>query len=138
QDGSIDLLQLLPASTTSTASGEKPATASAGEGTSANPLPLTFSVATVAIDDFEFRVEDLATGEDARLEGRLEHAEFRDLTEDLGQPIPFNLKGNLLKDGGFSLAGNLTPNPIAGEIDVAVEAVPLARFDPWAGMFTDL
>ncbi len=132
-DGTIDLLQLLPASDSLASEKTSPEMEAL-----AGPLAVGFSVATVGIENFAFLVEDSAAGNDARLEGRLDTAELRDISEDLGSPIPFHLDGTLLSEGRFTVTGNITPDPLAGEIELTVEAIPLSRFNPWAAPFTDL
>ncbi|HLS28830.1 MAG TPA: DUF748 domain-containing protein, partial [Opitutales bacterium] len=131
EDGSIDLLALIPP--TEDSNTEETATEKA-----ADPLALSFLVEKFDINRFDFSVLDFSTGESAELDGHLENIAFQSITEDLNQPIPFQINGSLLEEAQFHFAGNVVPQTLAGEVELAIDSIPLIRFNPWIPLFTDL
>ncbi len=127
----IDLLRLL---TPRAAPSSEPAAAVS----SASVLPKV-TLGEFALSDVRVDVVDLTTPR--RAEHHIENITLtlRDLdSSDLARALPLALEVTLPRGGRVALSGTVAAQPLAAELDVALERVPFANASPYVEPFLNI
>lgn len=145
KDGKINLLALTgdgkPKAATSTGKGvdarvgtERGRKTSAKAGGSRAPAASgwQWKVGKVVLDNASIGFEDRA------VKGRPINARFAPLnvtvqsaSQDMGKPLQLEVTGTLNKKGTLNASGNVTPQPLSGDLQVKTQQLDLAAFDSY-------
>jgi hypothetical protein len=143
--GKLNLMQL--AASPADAGAEGVAAAEAGEGTSAAPGPAAanqpaapawkLDVGRIELTDAAIDLEDRSLAPPARLAIAPLQASVTGLSLDLARPLPITFDLGL---GGGRLAGTaqLTPSPLAGEVELELADFALPDVQPYLSRATAL
>lgn len=139
-DGTIDLFAAIE--------GLRPPPAPAGQakaGAAANPAPATpagppwrFSVGEVALAGFAFSARDEGVTPAAQLALHDISIEARNVSENLGQPLPVKAHFAVKSGGSFDASGKLTPADGAAELQFKLAELALSPAAPYVGRFAAL
>lgn len=137
KDGKVNLLAL-------TGNGQaKPATASK-QAPQAQPKSHAKSTAKAGASDWQWQVgkvnvKDASVAlEDRAVKGRPIQARFSPLnisvagaSQDMSKPLKLEVTGTLNKRGTLNASGNVTPQPLAGDLQIKTQQLDLAAFDSY-------
>ncbi|GAB3630263.1 hypothetical protein PTE30175_03669 [Pandoraea terrae] len=104
----------------------KPSAAKTGNG------DWQWQIGRVSLEDASLGLEDRA------VKGRPVQARFSPLnvtvkgvSQDMGKPMQLEVKGALNKKGTLTATGSVTPQPLAGDLQIRTEKLDLAAFDSY-------
>ena len=135
----VDLLRLL--APTPGASGPVAPAAAAPVSASvpaASRLPVV-TVAEVSVSDVQVEAVDLTTPR--RAEHRIEDLRLgiRDLdSSQLAKALPISLEVKLPQEGRIAVGGSVSAQPLAADLDVAIERVSFANASPYVEPFLNI
>ncbi len=136
----IDLLRLLapPASDAAVTAAVAPSVPDATSGAKPGVLPKV-TLGELSISGVRVEAVDLTTSR--RAEHRIENLVFslRDLdSSDLAKASPLALEITLPKEGRVAVNGTVAAQPLAAELEVALERVPFANASPYLEPFLNI
>jgi uncharacterized protein involved in outer membrane biogenesis len=136
-DGSVNLSRLFAPPPAGTAPAPAPAPAKAASA--APPArPWQVSVGAVEVDDAAVHFEDRARAPVKAFDVTPIRVRVRDVSLDLAKPLPVEVSARINDQAGLSVAGTLTPAPLAASLDVALEDARLRIVQPYVLPVADL
>jgi hypothetical protein len=90
-----------------------------------------YRIASLAIDNAEVHLEDDAPPRRVELVIAPLHAHLKDLSNDLSQPIAFDLDGTLDHQGRITVTGTAVPAPLQAKLSIATHGVDLVPLDAY-------
>jgi hypothetical protein len=90
-----------------------------------------YRVASLAIDNAEAHLEDLAVPRRIELVVAPLHLHLKDLSSDLSEPVRLELDGTLNPQGRVNVTGTIAPAPLQAELQIATHEVDLAAMEPY-------
>ena len=150
-DGSINLTNMFsPAPSAAPAPVEAAAADRAAPAApSAAPVPAAESAATggndwkvqvggVDVQDAAIDFEDRTLTPAAKFAIAPLNVGLKNLSLDLGKPLPLVFDAKINGKGAMTGSGQLTPDPLAADVDIAMEGFDLRDVQPYAAASTDL
>ncbi|WP_374619474.1 DUF748 domain-containing protein [Pandoraea sp.] len=105
---------------------------SASSSTQANAGPWQWKIGKVALENASIGFEDFA------VKGRPINAKFAPLnvkvqgvSQDMSKPLQLDVTGTLNKKGSLNATGHVTPQPLAGDLQIKTQQLDLAAFDSY-------
>ena len=132
EGGTPEIIRLIPQTG---ASAIDPANSSSSD---AIELPVQLQVGSVRLEDFKLLVEDQSLPQTQRLEAAIHLLEMRDISDRLDQSISVDLSGELMNSSRFGASGTIAPLPLLADLQIEVEDLPFAAFNPWLAEFIPL
>jgi Domain of Unknown Function (DUF748) len=144
-DGSLNLLKLAsapaPAQSGGTLAGAPPSSAPpASASASATPAsaPWRFDLREFALRDASLSAEDRGTQPAVQLLLAPFTLKVEGASLDLAKPLTVSIDTKVNNQGSLSVAGALTPQPIAADLSVKLADLPLALAQPYLARFTSM
>lgn len=123
----------------------KPATAAPAVATPASPpspgkpgRPWQVSLSELSLVDAAVHFEDRLKGPPKAFKLAPLQLQVRNLSLDLGRPLPLTLDARINDGARLQVGGQVTPQPLSASLKVDLAALPLALFQPYVQPVADL
>ncbi|PLZ00850.1 AsmA family protein [Burkholderia sp. WAC0059] len=143
KDGSIDLTELAAPPRREAAHARTRETHGAREtretreaarsAAPAAPTPWHYRVDEVSVQDGDVEFVDRTTPRPAKLSIKPLQLKVQQISDDLGHPLPIDLKATLNRKGTLALNGEIKPTPLATTLRIDANRLDVAAFEPYFG-----
>ncbi|SDE19612.1 DUF748 domain-containing protein [Paraburkholderia lycopersici] len=129
KDGKIDLAQL---ASTHRAAPERTAIHAAQKSVQEGPA-WRYTIDALTLSNGAINVTDNSTPRPVKLAIAPLDLKIQQISDDLGHPLPIDLKATVNRKGTLALSGKVKPTPLAAQLKIDANRLDAAAFEPYFG-----